>query len=156
ARAIFVSLPASARESAYARQFERLGACAMAVPLAASGRRAEALAAAEAGLAMAERDAATPGAALDARLGPWMCRFLGARARHTLGDDVSAAALLEETARALRPIVAARPATMVPYVGLTETLRLLAAIRPAAQCALLDEAAATWISWPGAPTPYTR
>jgi hypothetical protein len=44
----------------------------------------------------------------------------------------------------------------VPYVGLVEALGLLTALRPAQRCALLDEAAAAWRSWPGAPTPYTR
>jgi hypothetical protein len=45
---------------------------------------------------------------------------------------------------------------MLPYVGLVETLELQAALEPGRRCALVDEGAATWRSWPGAPTPYTR
>jgi len=63
--------------------------------------------------------------------------------------------LLGEAAAGLRAILAARPSTIVPYVGIVETLGLLASIRPAERCALLHEALVAWRAWPGTPTPYT-
>jgi hypothetical protein len=156
ARAAFSAMPAPLRESGYARQFEWFGQCSMAVSFARQGQRSEALAAAHTGLGIAEKHAAAPSASFDARLAPWMCRFEAARARRALGDDAAAAALLEETAAGLRPVLARRPSTIVPYIGLVETLELLAALLPGQRCRWLDEASAAWRSWPGAPTPYTR
>jgi hypothetical protein len=128
----------------------------MAVSLAAQGRRADALAAASSGIALASFGAGDAAASLKDRMHPWMCRFQTARVWRALGDDATAARLLEETAAGLQPLLAPRPATLVPYVGLVETLELHAAIEPGRRCALLDGAAAAWRSWPGAPTPYTR
>jgi len=156
ARAIFAGLPADMRESPDARGYEWMAQCEMAVPLAVLGRRADALAASASGLAMADQLATAPDADLVARLGPSMCHFLGARARRALGDDGAAADLLDRTAGGLRPIIATHPATPIPYVGLTETLEMLAALRPAQRCGLLDEAAAAWRTWPGQPTPATQ
>ena len=156
ARAVFAGLPRSIRDLRYARQFQWFGQCAMAVSLAKQGRRAEALAAITSGLDIAETDAAGAGASLDGRMSPSMCRFQAARTRRALGDDAAAVELLEQTAAALRALLAARPATLVPYLGLVETLEIEAALQPERRCALLDEAAAAWRSWPGTPTPYTR
>jgi eukaryotic-like serine/threonine-protein kinase len=155
ARAVFAGLSATARAEGYARQFERSGQCAMAVPLAKLGRRADALGATATGTSIAAQEAAAPSAALDARLAPWMCRFQAAMARHALGDEDAAAGLLEETAGGLRTILATRTATMFPYVGLVETLGLLGALRPTRRCVLLHEAAGAWRTRPAAETPYT-
>jgi hypothetical protein len=155
ARARFAALPASARAAGYARQFERSGLCAMTVSLAKQKRRADALAAADAGIAIAAQEASEPAAAFDARMAPWMCRFEAARARRALGDDADAAGLLDETAAGLRSILAVRPSTTAPYIGLVETLGLLASLRPPRRCALLGEALEVWRSWPGTPTAYT-
>jgi hypothetical protein len=155
ARAVFAGLPKQTRDAAFARQFEGLGRCAMALPLAKLGRRAEALAAIETGLSLAEIGAAG-GATLEERANPWMCRFDAARARRALGDGEAAAALLDGTAAPLRSVIATRPPTLMPYIGLVETLEMLAALQPARRCPLLDEAAAAWRSWPGTPTPYTE
>jgi hypothetical protein len=156
ARAVVAGMPASRHGSQSFKWDESMSQCILAVPLGALGRRAEALAATTAGLILADRDAAAPAAGALARMSPWMCRSLGARARRALGDGEAAADLLEQTAAGLRPMVAARPKMMVAYVGLVETLGELAALRPVQRCALLDEAATAWRSWPGTPTPYTR
>lgn len=156
ARGIVAALPTSAREAPYVRQFEWIGLCAMAVPLAKLGRRSEALAAIDRGLALTTGEAEAADARIEARLRPWMCRHQAARARHALGDTAASAQLLEETAAGLRLMIAPRPTIIVPYVGLVETLALLATIQPELRCALHGEAAAAWRSWPGAPTPYTR
>jgi eukaryotic-like serine/threonine-protein kinase len=156
ARGLVAAMPASTREAAYLGQFEWAGLCAMAVPLAKRGRRSEALAAFDRGLALATRNAEAVDASIDARLSPWMCRYQAAQTRRALGDTAASAQLLEETAAGLRPMIAPRPAIILPYVGLVDTVALLATIQPERRCALLGEAAAAWRSWPGAPTPCTR
>jgi tetratricopeptide (TPR) repeat protein len=156
ALAVVARMPASARDVRQKKGYEGTSQCAMAVPLAKLGRRADALAASVAGIAMTEEEASVAGAGVLERLAPWMCRFQAARARRALGDDAAAADLLEQTAAGLRPVVAERPRAMLSYVGLVDTLGQLAALRPAQRCALLDEAASAWRSWPGTPTPYTR
>jgi hypothetical protein len=86
----------------------------MAIALAVMGRRDDALAATGTGLAIAEKEAQKAGAAVVEHLAPWACRFQAARARRALGDAADAADLLEQTAAGLRPLVAARPALMIP------------------------------------------
>jgi type II secretory pathway pseudopilin PulG len=132
------------------------GACDAARALAADGRRTEALAAIERGLAAATAAASNPFASTEERLAPWMCRFLAAHARHKLGETAAVEGLLEETAAGLRALLATRPPQLMPYLGLVETLELHAIHRPDRRCALLDEAAAALRSWPEAPTPYTQ
>jgi hypothetical protein len=133
---------------------ERTIRCTMAISLATLGRRADALAASATGIAMADKEPEGP--RWVARLAPSMCRFQAARARRALGDREAAADLFAQTADGLRPVIAERPRIMLSYVGLVETLGQLATLRPAQRCALLDEAASAWRSWPGTPTPYTR
>jgi hypothetical protein len=153
ARGIVASLPEAARESAYTRQFEWFGQCAMAVPLAKLGRREDALTAIARGLPIAQREAEAD--TLEPQLSPALCRLYAARAHQALGDTAASVRLLEEGAAGLRRTMASLPAVIPPYVGLVETLELLASIRPERRCELLDQAAAAWRSWPGAPTPYT-
>lgn len=168
ARAAIAGLPASSRDSQYARQYEWLGQCEMAVPLARLGRRDDSAAATARGLAIALRDAEGDAVSLDLRLRPWMCRFLAARAQHALGADAAAEDNLRKTAVALRGLLG-RPGgvtvrtsretpltSLVPYIGLVETLMLNAAIRPRERCALLEQAATAWRGWPGETTAYTR
>jgi len=156
ARGAFASLPPPARAAGYARQFERWGQCAMAVPLASQGHRAEALRAIDSGTAIAQQEASEPGAGLDARLAPWTCKFQAAEVWRLVGDDAAGAALLDETAAFLRPLVRSRPPTAVVYEGLVDTLERLSALRPGQRCALLDEAAMVWRSWPGSPSEHIR
>lgn len=155
ARAIFAALPAATRTSEYARQYERSGQCAMAMTLARVGRRADALAAIETGLAIAKLDA-TAAASLYDRASPAMCRFQGAQSQHALGDDSAAIEMLQAAASDLRSLCAEKPSAILPYLGLVETLSLEASLRPADHCEMLAEAIAVWRSWPGVPTPYTH
>jgi len=128
----------------------------MAVPLASQGHRAEALRAIDSGTAIAQQEASEPGAGLDARLAPWTCKFQAAEVWRLVGDDAAGAALLDETAAFLRPLVRSRPPTAVVYEGLVDTLERLSALRPGQRCALLDEAAMVWRSWPGSPSEHIR
>lgn len=154
ARKVFAGLSPSARTTKYAEQFERYGQCAMAIALGKQGRRAEALAAIDAGSAIAVREASD--SPLDSRIAPAMCLFQAAHAHLELGDPAGAAELLGRCATELKGALAARPSALMPYIGLTETLELEARLDDAARCALLDEAVREWRSWPGTPTAYTR
>ncbi len=156
ARDAFAALPASLRSSGYAMQFERFGQCALAVSLGRLGRRAAAIEAIERGTAAAIHNAQVEGASFEDRLGPWMCRYQAARARRALGDTAEAVRLLDETAAGLAPVLAPRPRTILPYIGMVETLRMLSELEPDRRCAHLQRASGALASWPGAPTPYLR
>lgn len=154
ARERFMTLPVAVRESSYTRQNERFGQCAMAVSLAKQGRRADALAAMERGLALASKDEAE--GELDLRIAPWACRYQAAKARRALGDTAEALRLLDAVAVGLRSLIAARPSALMLYVGFADTLEFLAELRTPERCELLGQAAAVWQSWPGAKTAYTQ
>jgi hypothetical protein len=156
ARAVFARLPSVIRDAGYARNQEWFTHCAMAEVLARAGRRDEALAAEAIGLAMVERINRQSEDNLEDRHALHACRFLGARARATLGEADGPARTLDEVARGLGELVATRPGAVTPYLGLVETLSLLAELRPQERCALLEEARTTWRGWPGTPTPFTR
>ena len=156
ARDVFAALPASFRSSGYATQFEWFGDCAMAVALARQGRRADALEALARGFSAAQLNASVQGASLEERMGPWMCQFQAARARRALGDTGEAVRLLEAISLGLDTLLAQRPRAILPYVGLVETLTLLAELQPERRCGELKRASDAWRSWPKASTPYVR
>ena len=137
-------------------QFEWFGQCAMAISQARLGHRAEAIEAMTRGMSLARLNAQLEGASFEDRLGPWMCRFQAARARRALEDMTEATQQLEEVARHLREVLATRPTTILPYVGLTDTQELLAETQPEQRCTHLGLAAAAWATWTGPSTPFVR
>jgi serine/threonine protein kinase len=147
-------LPGPVRRSGYSRQLEWFTHCSMAEPLARVGRRGEAVAAIQEGLAIVEEDAREAGFEKDLAL--LMCRYQAARARRALGEAAVAADQLAEVAAGLRRLIAAQPSHIVPYIGLVDTLRLHAETSPRARCAKLEEADSAWRSWPAASTSFTR
>lgn len=152
-RAALEEVPGAPRFQPLDRYF---GDCAMALPLAKLARGDEALAAAARGAAPADAEVKSPAATLFGRMNPWMCRSFAARARQAAGDPAGAADLLERAAAGLRSVLAPRPSTLLPYVGLVDTLERLAALRPGDRCPRLAEALEVWSAWPGTPTDYTR
>lgn len=156
ARDLFATLPAEFRESYYSSQFEWFGDSAMAISLATLGRREEALAALARGLSAGAHEGDVDRGSFEQRMIPWRRRYLAARVHQTLGDTATSAELLEETAAGLQQLMTAFPAVIQPYIGLVETLELLASIGPERRCERLDQAALVWQSWAGAPTSFTR
>jgi len=154
ARDLFAALPASFRASNYAAQFERFGQCAMAVSLATQKRRADAMRAIERGIAVATESSEAEGASFEDRLGPLMCRYQAARALLALGQVTEATGMLQQVSTGLGTVLAGRPKNVLPYVGLVDTLGILARVQPDRRCALLAQAAATLGGWPAAPTAY--
>ena len=150
---IYGKLPAPVRQSGYSRQFEWFTHCSMAEPLAKLGRRGDAAAAIREGLAIAEPDAREGN--FERRLDLLTCRYQAARARRVLGE-VAAVEQLEEVATGLKRLIALHPSHIVPYIGLVDTLQLLAEMRPSERCGLHEQAQAAWRSWPGTPTSLTR
>jgi hypothetical protein len=156
ARETFAALPETFRTAGYATQFEWFGKCAMGVALARTGHRTAALEVLEQGLATARMNAEVDGASFEDRLGPWECRFQKARAHLALGDAGRAAQELDAVISGLSPILAKRPATILPYEGALDALRLLGETRPGSRCGALQQAQDLWRSWPGTWTPYLQ
>jgi non-specific serine/threonine protein kinase/serine/threonine-protein kinase len=150
-RARFGALPAAVRGEAYVQQNEYLTRCALADVLARAGRADEAREEARVGLAMAEH-----GTRFQDRLHLESCRYLVGRAWHTLGDLTASQDLLEQVVVQLRELVAEQPAVVPPYVGLLDTLSLLAELRPTERCRLLAEAATIIHGWRGTQTEFLR
>ena len=129
--------------------------CALAAPLAAVGRRDEALA--EAKVGMGRLDELMRGEKTHAlQVSHAMCRALVAEMWRTLGEPVTAAAELDHVVVELREIIAASPLGILPYVGLAAVLETLAALRPEQGCPLREQALAAFRAWPGAATGYTQ
>ena len=151
ARSLYLALPDSFQSVDPDRWFT---ACTAAESLARVGRREEAFELLRSGLASTEAVAAAPTASYDDHFHLQMCRYLAARADRALGDEASAAKLLDEVVATLDGQILTRPRSANSYVGAAAALELLAELRPAEACALRDRARATWRRWPGPPTPF--
>jgi serine/threonine protein kinase len=156
AQATFATLPPSFQASAYAMQFEWFGLCTRAVSEARLGHRQEAIEALTRGLSVARQNAQADGASFEDKMGPQMCQFEAALARRAMGDKAEAVALLDQISRELGEQVAGRPKSILPYVGLSESLELVGKIEPPRRCAALRQAASVWATWPGASTAYLK
>ena len=147
ALALFDGFSPSAHAEHYTQQIEWFAHCGAAVALGALGHRDEALAQ----IAVA-RGILASGTALDDET--LQCRWLEARTRHTLGDDVAAAPLLTAVADTLEQRVAHGAVDVDDYIGLAATLDTLAEVRPADACADHQRAVAAWHRWPGRRTTF--
>lgn len=150
--AAFANMPAAARSEFYARQIEWLPHCAMSVALARSGRRVEALAQAEEGLAIVKSTGPDAARLDDFRV---VCVYQIALARHALGDDAVATTLLDQLVVDLADRAQAHP-TIENLIGEVETLSLRAELGGPSRCADRRRAVATWRGWKSAPTAFVR
>jgi hypothetical protein len=151
ARAIFESLPPATRASDFGRGFEASARCRMAPVLARLGRREEAGEELRTALTLFGDPPDFAG-----RVELSECDVHAAEAWRTIGDPARAERHLRAAAARLRDAIPAQAGAIRPYIGLVEALSALAQVRSGERCALAEEAAALWRSWPGAPTPYTR
>jgi hypothetical protein len=155
ARHIYDGLAPEVRRSGYARELEWFTHCSMAEPLARTGRRAAAIAAANAGLAMVEPPA---GKSLDTPQQLYFagCRYLVAAMFRTMGRSDAQERLLDSVATDLRRMIRTNPGTIPPLIGLVETLQQLAELQPDQRCLLLEQAVMAWMAWPGPRTPFIQ
>jgi tetratricopeptide (TPR) repeat protein len=130
--------------------------CTWAVALARVGRRDEALAALDRGLAETRRLAERRRRGLLVPISLTRCLYMAAQMHHALGDDMAAAAHLEEGVTVARTLLTKHPGVVMPYVALVTMRELQAALVPARRCELLADAEAVWRAWPNAATAYTR
>jgi tRNA A-37 threonylcarbamoyl transferase component Bud32 len=156
ARALYASLPPATRQSSFSLQNEWFVHCALAEPLALAGRRADAIATAREGSAIVEKLAASPNATNSQRLYVAMCGYQVARAQRALGNHRAGAETLERGVTVLAEMIRTRPSFVRAYIGLAESLELLAQLRPHERCQHIGRALASWRAWPGTPTSYTR
>jgi hypothetical protein len=156
AAAIYQGLAPAVRAWSYTKKSEWFLDCSRAELLARAGRRDEARASLAHGQALVAEAATAPGASFRDRGAEPYCRVYEIRARLALGEMQRARVDAVEATTSLRQLLAERPTTVAPLLGLVEAIGLEAQAMPELRCALRAEAALAWRAWAGAPTDFTR
>jgi len=151
ALAIWAGMAPDTRASHYVRQLEWFTHLARGLALARLGRRDEAFAETESGLAVVAEGKA--GGLED----EWIrAHYLAGKIHALAGDPAAAATLLDAAFKSLDARITAKSTDIGDYLGITETAAELAALRPADACQLHARVVEAWRNWTGPTTPFVE